>query len=251
VSFTITVHWFCSSKKKKCTFSTTTTNHTIANQILKQTMITHISSIILGIEMLTMNATISLKIFNRCSVVIASSLQTKHFRNYISIKDLLSGDDETDNFAVGKATENYPISKQVNGRFVSPWSKQTEKKPFDVLKYLLTSKQQKLLMKDNSESHTMLKTVDLNKKLISSTLKPNFTWMGHATCYYQTDGVYFLTDPVFSNRASFSQYYGPKRFMPPPADVEELKIDVVLLSHTHYDHMDEASVKRIGNKALW
>ncbi len=188
---------------------------------------------------------------NICSAVKTNSVHIKTMRKYISIKDLLNDDDETDSFAVPKTTENYPVSKQINGRFVSPWSKQTEKKPFDVLKYLLTSKQQKLLMKDNSDSHTMLKNVELNKTLISSTSKPNFTWMGHATCYYQTDGVYFLTDPVFSNRASFSQYYGPKRFMPPPAIVEELKIDIVLLSHTHYDHMDEASVKRIGNKALW
>ncbi len=75
--------------------------------------------------------------------------------------------------------------------------------------------------------------------------------MGHASCYYQTDGVYFLTDPVFSQRASFSQYYGPKRFLPPPVDVEDLQIDVVLLSHTHYDHLDHGTAQRIGDKALW
>jgi L-ascorbate metabolism protein UlaG (beta-lactamase superfamily) len=44
---------------------------------------------------------------------------------------------------------------------------------------------------------------------------------------------------------------GPRRTSPPAAEVEDLKIDVCLLSHTHYDHLDIPSALRIGNRALW
>jgi len=88
-------------------------------------------------------------------------------------------------------------------------------------------------------------------KRIASTAKPHVTWLGHATCLYQTEGTFFLTDPLWSGRASPSQLLGPKRFIEPPVEVEDLKVDVVLLSHTHYDHLDHGSAQRIGNKALW
>lgn len=67
----------------------------------------------------------------------------------------------------------------------------------------------------------------------------------------QIGGLFFLTDPVFSERASPVQFMGPKRQMPPPISVEALPIDYVLLSHTHYDHFDIESAKRIGNRAQW
>ena len=75
--------------------------------------------------------------------------------------------------------------------------------------------------------------------------------MGHASSYFFSDGIYILTDPAFSERASPSQYFGPKRFIPAPIHLEDLHIDIVLLSHTHYDHLDANSVIRIGNRALW
>lgn len=46
-------------------------------------------------------------------------------------------------------------------------------------------------------------------------------------------------------------FVGPHRTSPPAIEVEELHIDVCLLSHTHYDHLDIPSAMRIGNKALW
>lgn len=66
------------------------------------------------------------------------------------------------------------------------------------------------------------------------------------------DGLNILTDPMFSERASASQRVGPKRFLPPALSVAELpRIDVVLLSHNHYDHLDTGSVKAIGDSPLW
>lgn len=56
---------------------------------------------------------------------------------------------------------------------------------------------------------------------------------------------------MWSDRASPLSFAGPKRYIQPPIELEDLKIDVVLLSHTHYDHLDIASVCRIGNRAHW
>lgn len=72
------------------------------------------------------------------------------------------------------------------------------------------------------------------------------TMVGHATLLIQTAGLNFITDPVFSNRASPVQFAGPKRVNPPGVAFEDLPaIDYVLLSHNHYDHLDLASLKRL------
>ena len=75
--------------------------------------------------------------------------------------------------------------------------------------------------------------------------------IGHSTCYIQLNGKYFLTDPIWSARAFMVQWIGPKRFRPPPIDLDELHIDYVLLSHDHYDHFDATTAVRIGNRAQW
>lgn len=170
-------------------------------------------------------------------------------RFYIAIDDFEPGDDK--DFPKPKAVESYPLTKKIKGRFVSPWDKEAHKSLATVLKYVVSMKQNRLKMPDNSCSSTMLYPVPVNKAKLEATNKPHFTWLGHATCYYQTNGICFLTDPVFSERASFVQFFGPKRFVPAPIEVEKLTVDVVLISHTHYDHLDAGSVKRIGNKPLW
>jgi N-acyl-phosphatidylethanolamine-hydrolysing phospholipase D len=73
------------------------------------------------------------------------------------------------------------------------------------------------------------------------------TWIGHATALLQIDGVNILTDPVFSERASPFTFIGPKRRVPPGLALDELPhIDVVLISHSHYDHLDTASVQALN-----
>ena len=72
------------------------------------------------------------------------------------------------------------------------------------------------------------------------------TWIGHATALVQLGGMNFLTDPHFSERASPVQFIGPKRWQPPGIALTELPhIDVVLMSHNHYDHLDAGSVARL------
>jgi N-acyl-phosphatidylethanolamine-hydrolysing phospholipase D len=73
------------------------------------------------------------------------------------------------------------------------------------------------------------------------------TWIGHSTVLLQAGGLNILTDPMFSERASPVQWIGPRRIMPPALALESLPpLDVVLLSHSHYDHLDKSSVKRLA-----
>jgi L-ascorbate metabolism protein UlaG (beta-lactamase superfamily) len=69
------------------------------------------------------------------------------------------------------------------------------------------------------------------------------TWLGHSSVLVEIDGVVVLTDPIFSERLSPLGFIGPKRFFPSPLSVDELPpIDAVVISHDHYDHLDQASV---------
>lgn len=74
------------------------------------------------------------------------------------------------------------------------------------------------------------------------------TWIGHATMLVQADGLNILTDPVWSDRAGpFG--FGPQRVAEPGVRFEDLpKIDLVLVSHNHYDHMDLATLARLWQR---
>lgn len=88
--------------------------------------------------------------------------------------------------------------------------------------------------------------------LKQTTPLPRFTWIGHATVLIQYQGINILTDPIFSERASPIPFTGPKRVTQPALTVEQLpKIDIVLISHNHYDHLDQSTVEKIGNSAIW
>lgn len=72
------------------------------------------------------------------------------------------------------------------------------------------------------------------------------TFVNHATVLLQMDSLNILTDPVWSDRVSPVGWYGPKRHRPPGIRFEDLPpIDVVLLSHNHYDHMDVPTLRRL------
>jgi L-ascorbate metabolism protein UlaG (beta-lactamase superfamily) len=71
--------------------------------------------------------------------------------------------------------------------------------------------------------------------------------MGHSSMLVEIDGVRVLVDPVWDERASPSQRAGPKRFYAAPVGLEELPpVDVVLVSHDHYDHLGEGTIRRLA-----
>nr|XP_006013704.1 PREDICTED: N-acyl-phosphatidylethanolamine-hydrolyzing phospholipase D [Latimeria chalumnae] len=82
------------------------------------------------------------------------------------------------------------------------------------------------------------------------------TWLGHACVMVEMDELIFLTDPIFSQRASPVQFVGPKRYRGPPCTIAQLpKIDAVVISHSHYDHLDCNTVislnERFGSDLRW
>lgn len=85
--------------------------------------------------------------------------------------------------------------------------------------------------------------------------EPKITWVNHSTFLIEIDGLKILTDPIWSKRCSPVKFIGPKRKHPPGIEFDKLpKIDMVLISHNHYDHLDKPTVQKLHKKfpnILW
>ncbi len=97
--------------------------------------------------------------------------------------------------------------------------------------------------------------VEENFTPLKNSLKPakinisndvSLSFVGHATFLLQANGLNVLTDPIWSDRCSPLSFLGPKRLQEPGIAFENLpKIDIVLISHNHYDHLDLPTLKRL------
>ncbi|MGZ3872886.1 MAG: MBL fold metallo-hydrolase, partial [Mucilaginibacter sp.] len=77
------------------------------------------------------------------------------------------------------------------------------------------------------------------------------TLIGHSSLLIEIDGKRILTDPVWSDRVSFSSFFGPKRFFQPPFSLKELPpLDAVIISHDHYDHLDRKTIKFFAGQRI-
>src|SRR3954463_1810879 len=75
------------------------------------------------------------------------------------------------------------------------------------------------------------------------------TWIGHSTVLIQTEGLNILTDPIWSERASPFSFLGPRRVRAPGIRFDDLpKIDLVLVSHNHYDHLDLPTLEKLWRR---
>lgn len=85
--------------------------------------------------------------------------------------------------------------------------------------------------------------------LLNSTQGDSITWLGHASFLIKTAGVTILTDPFLTEFASPISWAGPRRFVDPGIPLEKLPpIDVVIVSHSHYDHLDDQTVRGLNDK---
>jgi L-ascorbate metabolism protein UlaG (beta-lactamase superfamily) len=78
----------------------------------------------------------------------------------------------------------------------------------------------------------------------------NSVWrLGHSSLLLKLHDKFWLTDPVFSERSSPVQWFGPKRFHAPPVTLDELPpIEAVIISHNHYDHLDHATIMALHQR---
>lgn len=77
------------------------------------------------------------------------------------------------------------------------------------------------------------------------------TWLGHSTVLVELDGATLLLDPVWGTRASPVSWVGPARFYEPPLPLAELPhVDAVLISHDHYDHLDQPTVEALRAREM-
>jgi L-ascorbate metabolism protein UlaG (beta-lactamase superfamily) len=75
------------------------------------------------------------------------------------------------------------------------------------------------------------------------------TWLRHSTVLIEIDGLRVLTDPVWGPRASPSSLAGPKRFQPVPVALRALPpLDLVIVSHDHYDHLDYPTIRELAKR---
>ena len=106
-----------------------------------------------------------------------------------------------------------------------------------------------LIRWQRNQNKPNLSYIDISDQWKEINLKKdkNYTiWIGHSTFLIKKDNTTILTDPVFSDRASPFKRFGPKRLIPPAISIENLPpIDVITISHNHYDHLDIRSLKKI------
>src|SRR5882672_11308011 len=113
---------------------------------------------------------------------------------------------------------------------------------FKVLPRFLSNKEEKFPRRPLGPFRT-----DVSVYAVAPESGLRVTWMGHSSMLVEIDGVRVLVDPVWDERASPSQWAGPKRFYAAPVRLEDLPgVDVVLVSHDHYDHLGEATIRRLA-----
>ena len=135
----------------------------------------------------------------------------------------------------------YDINKKHHTKtgFMNPYLKsENQGKSFsDLIRMILTKRP-----KPKYQPTEKLNVYELNKRI--SQNQNVITWIGHSTMLISIDGKVILTDPIFSKRCSPVPFAGPKRYTSPSVKIDSLpKIDLIVISHNHYDHLDKNSVK--------
>ena len=125
-----------------------------------------------------------------------------------------------------------------DGKFYNPWMPMDRSGLGRVLKWKLTQKDE---YTDEEKSFMPGFMADLKGRIEKMPGEDFITWIGHATFLIRINGEYWLTDPIFSERALL-----PKRKTPPAISLDEIKeLDGrlnIIISHNHYDHYDKPSI---------
>jgi N-acyl-phosphatidylethanolamine-hydrolysing phospholipase D len=132
-----------------------------------------------------------------------------------------------------------------DGRYFNPWMPMESRGLADLLRWRLSLKDD---YPEEEETHGPKVIPGLKDRILSLPEGDFIAWVGHATFLMRLSGQYWLVDPIFSDRALL-----PKRHTPPALSVEEMnelpgKLNIVI-SHNHYDHLDEPSMTALPENA--
>lgn len=132
-----------------------------------------------------------------------------------------------------------------DGQYFNPWAPRERRGLWTFLKWKLSKKAS---YSDEEKAFRPNVILQLKDRIEGIPDKDFIVWIGHATFLMRIKGEYWITDPMFSNRALL-----PKRVTPPAIKAEELndltdKINVII-SHNHYDHLDVESIRSMPPKS--
>ena len=138
----------------------------------------------------------------------------------------------------------YPEHHDPRGGFQNPWPQAPRPVFTGLLRWAITRTLKPRL--DRTRRGTFPAAAPAFAMPRAEPAETSLTWIGHATFLIQIGGLNVLTDPMWSERPSPVRFAGPRRYMAPGVPLEDLPpIDVVLLTHDHYDHLDEPTVERL------
>ena len=146
--------------------------------------------------------------------------------------------------ACASSENKYSLTDHYNGKVFTNQNKEIEPKGFkDLMKWWLGTS------KDKWPDEVIPPVIPIKPIERNNESSMIATFINHATYLVQMDGLNILTDPVYSKRVSPVTFAGPKRAHDPGVRFEDLpKIDVVFISHNHYDHMDSATIEKLAER---
>jgi N-acyl-phosphatidylethanolamine-hydrolysing phospholipase D len=138
-----------------------------------------------------------------------------------------------------------PLHHRQEGGFRNPWPRAEQHGFRDFLKWVRERRRNPRRPDPDPSAFTRVAPQFVVPRAIPDDL--TLTWVGHTSFLIQIGGRNVLIDPVWSQRASPVQFAGPKRWVPAAIDFDGLPpIDIVILSHDHYDHLDAGTISRIA-----